>query len=176
MPFNLFFDDKQPDFVINPNKDTLEKKVSKWKKRLKLAKKEYEQAKERKASGLAVYKKRIEEARKKLRNFKSQLRAHEEALLQTMQRDNLKKIEGIGPKIEQVLQNKGISTFRKLSRTRIGDLKVILYSAGVGFHLHNPATWATQARLASANRWDDLELLQDKVRSNRRSSLRRFTA
>ena len=162
--------------MIGSNKDTLEKKVRKWKKRLKLAKQKHELAKKRKAPELADYKNKIIETREKLRTFKRQLQACEEAMLEAIQQDNLTKIEGIGPKIEQVLQNKGIDTFRKLSRTRIGELKVILYSAGVGFHLHNPATWATQARLASANRWEDLALLQDKVKSTRRSSPRRFTA
>jgi len=167
---------KKPESVIGSNKDTLEKKVRKWKKRLKLAKQKYELAKKRKASRLADYKNKVNEAREKLHSFKKQLQACEQTLLQALQQDNLTKIEGIGPKIEQVLQNKGIDTFRKLSRTRIGELKIILYSAGVGFHLHNPATWATQARLASANRWEDLALLQDKVKSIRRSSPGRFIA
>lgn len=151
------------------SKSPIEKKLLKWKKRYKAARKEYRAAKAKKHPNLQVYKTRMKLAKEKFQKLKDEQATavqKEVALLA----DNLTKIEGIGPKIAQVLNNNGIDTFRQLSRIRIGQLKIMLYGAGQHYNFHNPATWATQARLASAGRWDDLELLQKKVKLNRRPS------
>jgi large subunit ribosomal protein L21 len=60
--------------------------------------------------------------------------------------DDLKRIDGIGPKISNVLQAAGIRTFAQLAETDIAQLKDILKDAGVRA---NPGTWPKQASLAT---------------------------
>ncbi len=67
--------------------------------------------------------------------------------------DDLTKIEGIGPKIAELLRNDGIITFEKLSETSEETLKGILAKAGKRFQVHNPTTWAAQAKMAAKGDW-----------------------
>ncbi len=77
--------------------------------------------------------------------------------------DDLKIIEGIGPKIEKLLNVSGISTFRQLSETRVESLKEILENAGPKFRMHQPDTWPRQARLAADGEWETLKAWQDEL-------------
>ncbi|MEM1318810.1 MAG: hypothetical protein AAGG75_01070 [Bacteroidota bacterium] len=77
--------------------------------------------------------------------------------------DDLKKIEGIGPKIEKLLRAEGIITFAELSKTRLPRLRGILKAAGKRYAIHDPKTWAKQARLAAAGKWKQLKKLQDEL-------------
>lgn len=61
-------------------------------------------------------------------------------------KDNLKNIEGIGPKIATLLNQAGITTFAQLSRTNIKDLQIILDAAGPRYKMHDPKTWRIQAK------------------------------
>jgi predicted flap endonuclease-1-like 5' DNA nuclease len=81
--------------------------------------------------------------------------------------DDLKRIEGIGPKISSVLQEAGIMTFAQLAATDVSRLSQILAKAGLAA-LANPDTWPEQAGLASAGKWDELEVLQDELKGGRR--------
>lgn len=83
--------------------------------------------------------------------------------------DNLKVIEGIGPKIEQLLQAQGISTYRQLSLTKPEDIVAILYAAGSRFKMHDPTTWPQQAELAADNKWQELETLQKDIKGGQAS-------
>ena len=76
-------------------------------------------------------------------------------------KDDLKKIEGIGPKIAELLNNAGIKTFKKLSKTEVKDIKKILLDAGSRFQMHDPGSWPKQAGLAAAGKWDELAALQE---------------
>ncbi len=78
--------------------------------------------------------------------------------------DDLKKIEGIGPKISELLIAGGIPTFQALADANIDDVKAILDAAGPRYRIANPVTWAQQASLAAAGRWDELESLQDRIK------------
>ena len=78
-------------------------------------------------------------------------------------KDNLKKVEGIGPKIEQLLNAAGIVTFSDLSKTKVGVLRNILKEAGSRFKMHNPSTWAKQAKMAAKGNWDALKKWQDEL-------------
>ena len=62
--------------------------------------------------------------------------------------DDLRRIEGIGPKISSVLQAAGIRTFVQLAETDIAQLKDILRDAGIRA---NPGTWPEQASLATVS-------------------------
>jgi ribosomal protein L27 len=77
--------------------------------------------------------------------------------------DDLKKIEGIGPKIEELLHEAGIKTFVQLSETPAEKVKEILEAAGPRYTMHNPATWAKQAALAAEGKWDELKSWQDEL-------------
>ena len=77
--------------------------------------------------------------------------------------DDLKKIEGIGPKIEQILHEGGITTFAQLAEADADAVKELLMAAGPRYAIHNPATWAKQAAMAANGQWDELKELQDQL-------------
>ena len=81
----------------------------------------------------------------------------------TVKADDLKKIEGIGPKIEELFHAAGIMTFAQLSETSVETMEAILTEAGPRFSTHNPGTWAQQAGLAAAGKWDELKAWQDEL-------------
>lgn len=84
--------------------------------------------------------------------------------------DDLKRIEGIGPKISSVLQASGIDTFAKLSQTDVGRLREVLEAASPNLlRLADPATWPEQATLAAQGSWAALEKLQDELKGGRRA-------
>jgi len=78
--------------------------------------------------------------------------------------DNLKVIEGIGPKIEQLLNENGILTFEQLANAGPETLKGILRSGGSRFfQIHDSTTWSEQSALARDGKWLELGKLQDKL-------------
>jgi predicted flap endonuclease-1-like 5' DNA nuclease len=80
-----------------------------------------------------------------------------------IKQDDLKIVEGIGPKIEELYINAGISTWKALSETPLETSKKILSDAGERFALHNPGTWAKQAQLAYEGKWETLKEWQDQL-------------
>ena len=83
-----------------------------------------------------------------------------------IQPDDLKKIEGIGPKIASLLQAKGIATFAQLAAAEVAHLREIMLEANL--RIANPDTWPEQAALAAAGNWDALATLQDNLQGGRR--------
>lgn len=81
--------------------------------------------------------------------------------------DDLKIIEGVGPKIEQLLQDAGINTWKIVSETKATMIKGVLTAAGNRFQLHDPTTWPHQALLAQEGRWKELEIYQDLLDGGR---------
>jgi large subunit ribosomal protein L20 len=81
--------------------------------------------------------------------------------------DDLKLIEGIGPKIAEILAAAGISTFAKLAATDVAKLSEILAAAGSKFATHDPATWPQQSKLAAEGKMDELKALQDELQGGR---------
>ena len=77
--------------------------------------------------------------------------------------DDLKKIEGIGPKISDILNGGDIYTFAQLASADVNDLKQLLVNAGPAFQSHTPESWSEQAALARDGKWDELKELQDKL-------------
>ncbi|GAK61553.1 hypothetical protein U27_01454 [Candidatus Vecturithrix granuli] len=84
--------------------------------------------------------------------------------------DNLRKIEGIGPKVEQLLNEAGILTFEQLARTEVERLRAILEGAGGIFKAMDPASWPEQAGLAARGDWEALKTLQDQLDGGRYKS------
>jgi predicted flap endonuclease-1-like 5' DNA nuclease len=74
--------------------------------------------------------------------------------------DDLKMVEGIGPKIAELLQNGGITTWQELATTDPEDIKTILRAAGERYRIHDPTTWPEQAQLAVEHKWEELEEYQ----------------
>lgn len=83
--------------------------------------------------------------------------------------DDLKLIEGIGPKIADLLVDAGIVTFAQLAATSADTIKEILEKAGPQYNIHNPATWPAQSQLAADGKWDELKTLQDELIAGRDS-------
>ncbi len=77
--------------------------------------------------------------------------------------DDLKLIEGIGPKIADLLINAGVITFADLAATSTEKVKEILEAAGSRYTMHDPATWAEQAELARDGKLEELKALQDRL-------------
>ena len=93
--------------------------------------------------------------------------AFTEEVVEIVEPDDLKKIEGIGPKISGVLGEKGILTFSQLAKATESELKEILVNAKI--RIANPTTWSEQATLAADGKWEELEQLQDELKGGRRA-------
>jgi large subunit ribosomal protein L21 len=87
----------------------------------------------------------------------------EKAKAKKAESDDLRKVEGIGPKIAAIFQENGITTFEALSKTSVEKLAEILAAAGGTYASKNPSTWPQQATLAAAGEWDALKKLQDEL-------------
>jgi len=77
--------------------------------------------------------------------------------------NDLKVVEGIGPKIEELYHNAGIKTWLALSETPTHKSQEILDAGGENFAIHNPGTWAKQAQLAYQGKWQELKDWQDSL-------------
>ena len=80
-----------------------------------------------------------------------------------IKQDDLKMVEGIGPKIEGLLHEIGITTWQQLADAPLEQVQGMLDAAGPRYRIHNPATWAKQAKLAADAKWAELEQLQDEL-------------
>ena len=79
---------------------------------------------------------------------------------------DLKRVEGIGPKISGLLQAAGITSFAQLAATDASQLRRILREAGIT--IADPTTWPEQAALAASGKWDALAALQAGLKGGRR--------
>ncbi len=75
--------------------------------------------------------------------------------------EDLKVIEGVGPKIEQLLKDAGIKTWSDVANASIEKLNEVLTNAGDRYRLADPTTWPKQADLAASGKWDELKEYQD---------------
>ena len=74
--------------------------------------------------------------------------------------DDLKKIEGIGPKIAETLKAAGVDTFAKLAKTDAAKISEIIAEVR-GNHVTD--TWPKQAEMAAEGKWDELKKWQDEL-------------
>ena len=74
--------------------------------------------------------------------------------------DDLKKIEGIGPKIASTLVEAGIATFADLAKAESAKISEIIADVR-GNHVTD--TWPAQAQLAADGKWDELKKWQDEL-------------
>lgn len=78
----------------------------------------------------------------------------------TAKPEDLKKIEGIGPKIAETLNAADIVTFTDLSKAKPAKLSEIIANVR-GNHVTD--TWPKQAKMAADGKWDELKAYQDKL-------------
>jgi large subunit ribosomal protein L21 len=78
--------------------------------------------------------------------------------------DDLKKVEGIGPKIEALFIEAGIDSFKKLAKSDPAKLKAILEAAGPDFTSKVPDSWPLQAQMAADGKWDELAKWQEDIK------------
>lgn len=80
-----------------------------------------------------------------------------------IKQDDLKVVEGIGPKIEGLFHNFGIKTWKALGETSVEKCQEVLTSGGDRFRMHKTNTWPKQAKLASEGKWKELKKWQDDL-------------
>ena len=81
--------------------------------------------------------------------------------------DDLKIIEGVGPKIETLLKDGGINTWAELAAAPVDRLKEILEAAGPRYQIHVPSTWPAQSKFAAEGKWDELKEYQEMLLGGR---------
>ncbi len=86
----------------------------------------------------------------------------------TADRDDLTVIEGIGPKIQMLLNQYGIYSYRHLAEADVLRLKEILSTAGPQLAMHDPGTWPSQANLAANDQWDTLKSVQGFLKGGKK--------
>lgn len=89
-------------------------------------------------------------------------------VLTPLHQDDLKIVEGIGPKIEELLFHAGIHTYSELAAAPVSRLKEILSEAGSRYAMHDPGTWSAQALLAANGEWDNLKAYQEFLDAGKR--------
>ena len=75
--------------------------------------------------------------------------------------DDLKVVEGIGPKIESVLREAGLGTWVDLADANADEIRDILRAEDERLRIHDPGTWPRQARLAALGEFEALKAWQD---------------
>jgi predicted flap endonuclease-1-like 5' DNA nuclease len=79
---------------------------------------------------------------------------------------DLTLLEGIGPKVMDILGSVGISTFAQLAAAKEEDVRKILSKNK--FRFGNPATMIEQAKLAAAGKMTELEKLKAELKGGSR--------
>lgn len=81
--------------------------------------------------------------------------------------DDLTIVEGIGPKIAELLKAAGIATFAQLASSKPAAIKAILEAAGKKYQMHDPATWPKQAALARDGKTAELAKWQGELKAGK---------
>ncbi len=76
--------------------------------------------------------------------------------------DDLKKIEGVGPKIESLMKEGGLKTWAQVAASSPEAIKEILVAAGSRYQMHDPTSWPLQAGMAAEGKWEELDKWQDE--------------
>lgn len=84
-----------------------------------------------------------------------------------IKQDDLKVIEGIGPKIEELLKADGIHNWSDLAAASADRIQAVLDAAGDNFRLANPGTWPRQAAMAAAGEWVELKAYQNELQGGK---------
>ncbi|WP_431107860.1 50S ribosomal protein L21 [Winogradskyella poriferorum] len=91
---------------------------------------------------------------------KAEPKAEKAAPKATGKADDLKKIEGVGPKIASTLAEAGLATFADIAKSTPEAISEIIADVR-GNHVTD--TWPAQAKLAAEGKWDELKKWQDEL-------------
>jgi len=80
----------------------------------------------------------------------------------TIKQDDLKIVEGIGPKIEGMFKDSGIKTWKALSEASVAECQKVLDGGGKRYQVHDPASWPMQSKMAYEGKWSELSKWQDE--------------
>ena len=78
-----------------------------------------------------------------------------------VEKDDLKKIDGIGPKMAEILVEAGYISFTQIAQASVEELEEVLAEAGSQYKKFNPAPWIEQAKLAAVGDWEGLKAWQE---------------
>jgi len=81
--------------------------------------------------------------------------------------DDLTLLEGIGPKINSILQAAGVNTFAQLAALEPQQIMAILTAGGI--RLADATTWPEQAGLAARSEMERLHLFQETLKGGRKA-------
>lgn len=82
--------------------------------------------------------------------------------------DNLQVVEGIGPKMNEVLNNAGVTTWSELAAKTPGEIRAILDAVNAKrYRIIDPTSWPDQAALANDGDWEGLIKVQKNLDSGR---------
>jgi hypothetical protein len=79
--------------------------------------------------------------------------------------DDLTKVEGIGPKIQSLLESVGIKTYGDLAQADVEKLRKIMLEHNL--RIADPTTWPKQGKMLSEGRLDELKKYQDTLKGGR---------
>lgn len=82
--------------------------------------------------------------------------------------DDLKLLEGIGPKVAELLSGLGITSFADLAGSDVTKVQEALDAAGMQYM--NPEGWIEQAKLAALGDTEGLVKLQDELKGGRKAT------
>lgn len=77
--------------------------------------------------------------------------------------DDIELIEGVGPKIAELLKAADLGTFDAIAKTTTEKLTEVLHAAGSKFNMAKPETWPEQAALAAKGDWDAFDKLTQEL-------------
>ncbi len=77
--------------------------------------------------------------------------------------DDIELIEGIGPKIAELLKAADLGTFDAISKASPEKLTEVLHAAGSKFNMAKPETWPEQAALAAKGDWAAFDKLTEAL-------------
>ena len=80
-----------------------------------------------------------------------------------VKQDDLKIVEGIGPKIKELFHNHDVTTWADLANCTVEKCKDVLKSGGKRFEMHKPGTWPKQAEYAAKGQWKALKEWQSQL-------------
>ena len=81
--------------------------------------------------------------------------------------DDLRSLEGIGPKVSKILNSAGIHSFADLAKANDKEVDRVLDEAGL--QMMDSAGWVEQAKLAAKGDTQGLMKLQDELKGGRRA-------
>ncbi len=80
----------------------------------------------------------------------------------SVKENDLKLVEGIGPKIEGMFKENGIKTWKALSDATVAECQAVLDTGGPRYKIHDPASWPMQAKMCYEGKWAELNKWQNE--------------